>query len=92
MKLNADKKHFGNVGERLDIDISNAECITSFETEYGIMRIYKFETINGEVLIWKTSNFIDDIDKVAKIKATIKSHGEYNGEKQTEINRVKVVG
>ena len=92
MKINADKKHFGTIGERVDIAINDVECITSFETEYGTMRIYRFETISGEVLIWKTSNFIDDIDKVAKIKATIKNHGEYNGEKQTEINRVKVVG
>ena len=92
MEKNAHKKHFGTIGARVDIDISDAECITSFETEYGTMRIYRFETTGGEVLIWKTSNFIDDIDKVAKIKATIKNHGEYNGEKQTEINRVKVVG
>ena len=92
MRINADKKHFGTIGARVDIDISDAECITSFETEYGMMRIYRFETTDGEVLIWKTSNFIDDIDKVTKIKATIKNHGEYNGEKQTEINRVKVVG
>ena len=92
MEKNAHKKHFGIIGARVDICISDAECITSFETEYGTMRIYRFETTGGEVLIWKTSNFIDDIDKVAKIKATIKNHGEYNGEKQTEINRVKVVG
>lgn len=92
MENNAHKKHFGTIGARVDIDISDAECITSFETEYGTMRIYRFETTGGEVLVWKTSNFIDDIDKVTKIKATIKNHGEYNGEKQTEINRVKVVG
>ena len=90
--LNANKKHIGNVGERLDIDISSVECVTSFPTDYGMMRIYRFETAEGSILIWKTSNFIEHTDKVKKIKATIKAHNEYNGEKQTELSRVKIVG
>lgn len=56
------------------------------------MLIYRFETVNGDILIWKTSKFIEDIDKVKKIKATIKAHGEYKDELQTEISRVKIVG
>ena len=89
--LNADKQYIGNIGDRLDFDIYSATCVTSFETDYGTMRIYKFETINGDVLIWKTSKFIEDIDKVKKIKATVKKHTEYNSEKQTELSRVKIV-
>lgn len=89
--LNADKQYIGNIGDRLDFDICSATCVTSFETDYGIMRIYRFETINGDVLIWKTSKFIEDIDKVKKIKATVKKHTEYNSEKQTELSRVKIV-
>lgn len=90
--LNANKSYVGNIGERLDIDISTVECITSFPTDYGTMRIYRFETVNDDILIWKTSNFIEYTDKVKKIKATIKNHNEYREEKQTEINRVKIVG
>jgi hypothetical protein len=90
--LNANKSYVGEVGKRLDIDISSVECVTSFPTDYGMMRIYRFETTNGNILVWKTSNFIEDTDKVKKIKATIKAHNEYREELQTEINRVKVVG
>lgn len=91
-QLNANKQYVGKVGERLDIDISSVECITSFSTEYGMMRIYRFETVNSDILVWKTSNFIEHTDKVKKIKATIKAHNEYKEEKQTEISRVKIVG
>ena len=91
-QLNAMRQHIGKVGERLDIDIAEVKCITSFQTDYGIMMIYRFETVSGCVLIWKTSNFIEHTNKVKKIKATIKAHNEYNGEKQTEVSRVKIVG
>ena len=80
MALNANKSYVGEVGKRIDIDISNAECVTSFPTDYGIMRIYRFEAVDGNILVWKTSNFIDEIDKVKKVKATIKAHNEYNNE------------
>lgn len=90
--LNVNKSYVGNIGERLDIDIASVECVTSFPTDYGMMRIYRFETANGDILVWKTSNFIEYTDKVKKIKATIKKHNEYRDEKQTEINRVKIVG
>lgn len=91
-QLNANKQYIGNIGERLDIDIDAVECVTSFPTAYGLMRIYRFETSDGNVLIWKTTNFIENADKVKKIKATVKTHNEYNGEKQTELSRVKIVG
>jgi hypothetical protein len=90
--LNVNKSYVGNVGERLDIDIASVECVTSFSTDYGMMRIYRFETVDGDILIWKTSNFIEHTDKVKKIKATIKNHSEYKDEKQTEVNRIKIVG
>ena len=91
-QINANKQHIGEVGKRLEIEIENTECITSFPTDYGMMRIYRFITTDGNILIWKTSNFIEETDKVKKVKATIKSHSEYKGEKQTEISRVKVMG
>lgn len=92
MVLKANKQYVGRIGERIDINIQNIECVTSFDTLYGTMRIYRIEDKNGNALIWKTSNFIDRVDKVTNIKATIKDHSEYNGEKQTELSRVKIIG
>ena len=91
-QLNANKQYIGKVGERINIDILTAQCVTSFRTDYGTMSIYRFETVDGNILIWKTSNFIEHTDKIKKIKATIKAHNEYKDEKQTEISRVKIVG
>jgi hypothetical protein len=91
-QINANKQYVGEIGQRLDIEIENAECITSFPTNYGIMMIYKFITADDNILIWKTTNFIEETDKVKKIKATIKNHSEYRNEKQTEVSRVKIIG
>jgi hypothetical protein len=91
-RINANKQYIGEIGQRAEIEIESTECVTSFSTDYGMMRIYRFVTADGNILIWKTSNFIEETDKVKQIKATVKQHNEYKGEKQTEISRVKVMG
>lgn len=80
--------HIGNVGDRIEFDIHSFECVTSWQTDYGTTRIYKFVDVNGNVYTWKTSNFIDG--EISKVKGTVKSHNEYRGIKQTEITRCKV--
>lgn len=81
--------YIGNVGERIEIDVQSFECVTSWETDYGTTRIYKFVDTNGNIYTWKTSNYIYE-DEVSKVKGTVKSHTEYRGIKQTEITRCKV--
>ena len=87
---NADKKseHIVNVGDRIIILIADIKIITSWETQYGITAIYKIVDENGNVFIWKTSKGIGEDTK--KIYATVKSHNEYNGIKQTEVTRCRV--
>ena len=72
---------------------------------YGMVTIYKFLDENGNILIWKTASNLEKIivvdgekefeniqrGETIKIKATIKEHSEYNGSKQTLVNRVKVL-
>ena len=68
--------------------------------------IYTMEDEAGNVFVWKTSGVIKketvradgliDTDVARKgdtigIKATVKGHSEYKGEKQTELVRVKAV-
>lgn len=86
---NADKKseHIGNIGDRITILISDYRVITSWETQYGITAIYKIVDESGNVFTWKTSGGIGGETK--KITATVKSHNEYNGVKQTEITRCR---
>lgn len=70
------------------------------------MHVYTFRDEAGNALIWKTTSSlgrwgkddkgwetftpVEEGDKVS-IKATIKAHGEYKGEKQTELQRVRLV-
>lgn len=73
---------------------------------YETVNIYKLS--DGETTyVWKTTSSLvyevvnenDDVEMyfpkrgdIIRIRATVKGESEYNGEKQTEINRVKVVG
>lgn len=81
--------YVGNVGDRVEIDVHSFECVTSWETMYGVTRIYKIVDTNGNVYTWKTSNIISE-DEIVKVKGTVKNHSEYRGIKQTEITRCKV--
>jgi hypothetical protein len=83
--------HVGDIGERLTITIVSMECVTSWETEWGITRLYKMVDTSGNVLIWKSSKWIDlETAEPSKITGTIKDHTEFNGLKQTELTRCKV--
>lgn len=88
---NADMKseHIGKVGDRITIIVSDYRVITSWETQYGITAIYKITDESGNVFTWKTSGGI--VEGTKKISATVKSHNEYNGTKQTEITRCRAV-
>lgn len=98
-------QHVGNVGERLTLDVTLERRI-SYEVRsymgYGTetRRIYIFVDAAGNKFAWKTSGFlwrdaaktegsVQEGEQVC-IKCTVKAHGEFNGEKQTEIQRVKV--
>ena len=86
-------RHFGEVGKRYkDKVIAFVECLTMWDTQWGITGLYKITLEDGTNLIWKTSNYIAPCtdETYDKITFTVKDHGEYNGEKQTEVTRCKV--
>ena len=80
----------GNVGDRTTFEIDSWKLITSWETMYGITRLYRFIDTNGNVIIWKSSKYIDDQKEVSKLTGTIKEHKDFNGVKQTVMTRCKV--
>lgn len=83
--------YVGDIGERLTITIVSMECVTSWQTDYGITRLYKMEDTFGNVLIWKSSKWIDlEKAELSTVTGTIKDHTEFNGLKQTELTRCKV--
>lgn len=84
-----DSQHIGNIKDRITIEIQDSKIVTSWETEYGMTVIHKIVDVDGNVYTWKISKAIDE--KAKKIIGTVKAHNEYNGIKQTELTRCKIV-
>jgi hypothetical protein len=89
--------HVGEVGERIEVE-GFARLITSFDNEYGTSYMYMIEDADGNAYKFigtsiHTSEQSADRRIAFKIKAkfTVKSHDEYNGQKQTVVNRPKII-
>ena len=80
--------YIGCVGDRIQIDVQEVKCISSWDTEFGITYLYKITDKCGNVFVWKSSKYLDD--QVQTIKGTVKDHREFRGTKQTEITRCRV--
>jgi len=85
----ANSQHIGDVGDRITINVQSTTCLTSWETEWGITRVYKIVDDKGNVYTWKTSKYLDE-EELDILKGTVKEHKEYKGIKQTELTRCKV--
>lgn len=85
----ADKasEYVGNIGDRIIVQIKDFAIVTSWETQYGLTKIYKIIDVNGNVYIWKTSGGL--AEDAIEIVGTVKSHNEYRDVKQTELTRVR---
>lgn len=91
IKIDEKSNHFGDVNKRYkDINIYEIEILTSYYSAYGTIYIYKIVLETGDILIWKTSNYIDDFKTKKNITFTVKAHGEFKGIKQTEVTRCKL--
>lgn len=83
--------HWGEVGQRYkDITVDAVRKVAAFDTDYGVMRIYNVIIEGDTVLTWKTSCYLEEVEKGAQIAFTVKAHSEYKGQKQTEITRCKI--
>ena len=100
-------QHIGEIGERIEVEVTLEKEfsfeVPSFKG-WGTdtKTIYIFADAAGNKFVWKSTACLwqnDDDDHMkpvcegdtVKIKATVKDHTEYKDEKQTEIQRVKVI-
>lgn len=81
-------KHVGTIGQRIEFKVATVACITSWETQWGVTKVFKITDTEGNVYTWKTSNWLPD--SIDTIKGTVKEHKEFRGTKQTELTRCKV--
>lgn len=97
----ANTKFVGNVGDKITTKVK-VIIAGGYNTEYGYTTIYKMTDENNNVYIWKTSTFFEVVKENGHcvpapeceeitIRATIKDHSEYRGEKQTVLTRVKAM-
>lgn len=97
----AKSEHVGAPKKRLDLELT-FEFSTSWSTRFGMQSLYAFRDGGGNRLVWKTGGclYLEAEDgqwihiekgQAFRAKATVKAHSQYNGERQTELTRVKVL-
>lgn len=91
-------KHVGNIKERIDIQDVKIKLLTTVYNNYTgfsetATHIYKLTDNDNNVFIWKTSNYIEEIENnplcLFNVKGTVKEHNSYKGEQQTVLTRCK---
>ena len=80
--------YVGNVGDRIDLDLKEMTLITSWESDWGWVYLYKMIDVNGNVYVWKSSR---KVNTFLKGKAIVKAHNERDGIKQTVVTRCKAI-
>lgn len=82
----------GNVGDKITLTVASSRVLYYKTFNYGwdttSTPVLKIVGTDGNTYIWATDTYFLDGDT---IRATVKSHNEFNGEKQTTITRGKVI-
>lgn len=81
----------GSPNEKLTV-AATLERHAGYETAFGLKTVLTFRDEEGNALVWKTQSPPGGLVVGGQyhLCCTIKEHGEYLGDKQTEILRVKV--
>ena len=85
----------GTVGEKVSVDVTynySAYFTTYIGWMEEMMYIHNFTDENGNVIVWKTTKGIGNVEPGTKIHltGTVKDHGVYKDEKQTALIRCKI--
>jgi len=86
---NASSAFLGAVGDRLDLTLT-CQWSKSFDTQFGTLTVHGFKDASGNIVIYKGQR-IADKGETLTLKATIKTHEDREGVKQTVINRPKIL-
>jgi len=81
--------HLGVVGERMGFAQLTIKGVKSFDSEFGVRTMIRFEDAGGSVLVWWKSGDTEwEKDQVIDITGTVKKHDDYQGVPQTLLQRV----
>ena len=90
-------EYVGEIKKREIFADLSIKSIKSFDSDFGVKHLIQFVDNQKRVLIWWASTDIDkyidikDNNQMVSIKATVKAHKEWNGCKQTAINRAVIM-
>lgn len=90
-------QHVGQIGEKVEIKgtyVRTGSWEQPAYAGYGMTTMYchTFKDAGGNVFTWKTQKGVClNYGENVVLKGTVKNHGEYKDEKQTELTRCKVV-
>ena len=70
-------RHIGNIKDRITIQVDSFRCVTSWEGDFGITRLYEIVDDAGNVFTWKTGKVLEE--GVSSIVGTVKAHTEFRG-------------
>jgi hypothetical protein len=82
-------EHIGEIKERRGFVVT-IKRLKSFESNFGVKTLVRMKDAEGRVIIWWASGEAEWVKEgeTYEITGTIKEHGEYNGRKQTVLQRV----
>jgi ribosomal protein L36 len=81
--------HLGVVGERQGFAQLTIKSVKSFDSEFGVRTMIRFEDAAGSVLVWWASGDTEwEVGQTLDVTGTVKKHDEYQGIPQTILSRV----
>jgi hypothetical protein len=90
-------QHLGTVGERLELDLIvrrvasyQAVPYASYSRNTVTRYVITLRDVSGNVVVW-FSEYPQELGTALRLRGTVKEHSEYQGEKQTTIQRVKEI-
>lgn len=86
------REHVGTIGTRQGFADLVVVGQHSFDSDYGVRTLLRFEDKEGNLLVWWTGEVSEEFDtgNTLDLTATVKEHGDYKGTKQTIITRAKI--
>ena len=85
----APSEWIGVEGEKIEVP---ATCVSirEFEGAFGLSQVFTFNDEEGNVIVWFSASHPDiSVGDRGTLKAGVKAHTEYKGQKQTQITRAK---
>lgn len=82
-------EYIGTVGEKIVLDLT-VKAFRFISTAYGMSTLITYHDDKGNVIKWFASGQHEpELETTEKLQGTITKQTEYNGVKETQINRVK---